>query len=419
MATRTYIGAAPKIAGVQNYLLAGTWEATDVILFTMGTVTFTLVAGSTNTTTIAALMATTWNALSATAYPQFSELTASSSTGNFILTADTAGNAFTCTISTTETGGGAADAQTIDGGASSTGTVTTANSGPGDWSNAANWAEGAVPVDADAVVIDRGAFDIIDGLNQTAIELLSLDIKASFTGTIGRPKQHPSLYPEYRTDYLVIAATTINIGYGSGNGSGRIKLNCEAEAITLNVYSTGTSKEQGLPSVQFKGTNAANVVNVYNGDVGIATFSGETSTVVTLRQSGGIVNCSSGVTLTTIDKVGGTLFTDSAATTVTNAGGDATLNSGAHTTITVREGSLKYNSTGTITTLTVYAGATADFRGINKARTVTNAVVTAGATVRDPNRTVTVTNGWDLYQCGLSEVTLDIGENFTLTPSNI
>lgn len=419
MATRTFIGAAPRIAQVQDYLFAGTWESTDVINLSLGTVTLSVVAGSTTISTIIDLIVTTWNALSATNYPSFSEITASRTSNTLRLTADTAGNAFACSITTTETGGGAADAQTIDGGATSTGTSSTANSGPNDWSVAANWAEGAVPVDADDVVIDRGAVDILDGLNQTAIELTSLTIKASYTGKIGRPKTNASGYPEYRTDYLVIAATTINIGQGSGSGSGRIKLNCEAEQITMNVYSTGTSAEQGLPSLQWKGTHASNVVNVYNGDVGIATFSGETATVATLRQAGGVVRCTAGVTLTTVDKTGGTIFTDSACTTFTNGGGDATLNGGAHTTLHVREGTVRYDSTGTLTTLNVYGGGTVTFDGINKARTVTTTTITERATLIDSARTVTWTNGIDLSQCGIEAVTLRIGENFNITPGAI
>ena len=74
------------------------------------------VAGSTTITTIIDTLVTAWNALSSTAYPEFAEITASRSSSSLVLTMDStnAGRPFTCTVSTTETGGGAADSQTID-----------------------------------------------------------------------------------------------------------------------------------------------------------------------------------------------------------------------------------------------------------------------------------------------------------------
>jgi hypothetical protein len=420
MATRTWIGSAQLAAQVTSWALAGTWEATDVIIFTIGTRSFSLVAGSTNTTTIAALMASTWNALNATNYLEFSAMTASSNTATFTLTGDTAGVPFTVTISTTETGGGAADAQTIDGSTSSAGVDSTACSSPNHWSLAANWAEGAVPVNSDDVVIDRGSVSIKYGLAQSAVTLTSLTVTNNFTGDIGLPTRNSIGYEEYRATQLAISATTMNIGTQGGRGSGRLKINNGSVATTVNVYNTGTPSEQGLAAFLWKGTNASNVLNVFGGSVGVATFSGETAVIATLRQTAGQSTCTAGTTLTTIDKTGGTLTIESAATTITNGGGDITINgTGAVTTINAREGTVNYNSTGTVTNLNVYDGGGASFNAINKARTVTNCQVTSGGTLTDSNKTVTWTNGIDLYQCGLGAVQLDVGEHLTLSTSAI
>ena len=94
-------------------------------------------------------------ALNASTITEFAEVTWSRSTSTLIGTADTAGKPFTATMSTTETGGGAADSQTIDGGASSAGTSTTACSGPNFWNVAGNWSGGAVPVNSDDVIIEN------------------------------------------------------------------------------------------------------------------------------------------------------------------------------------------------------------------------------------------------------------------------
>ncbi len=50
MATKRWIGAAPKVAQVQAYVIDGTWENNDIIYFTIGNVRVSLVSGSTNTT---------------------------------------------------------------------------------------------------------------------------------------------------------------------------------------------------------------------------------------------------------------------------------------------------------------------------------------------------------------------------------
>lgn len=418
MATRTWIGSAQKAAQVTAYVFGGTWESSDVINVTIGTRTYSTTAGSTTTATVVSNLAAALTALTQANYPEFYEQTYSANSSTLTITARTAGVPFTITITTTETGGGAADSQTIDGGASSTGTDSTACSSPNHWSIASNWLEGVVPTSSDTVNIERGSVDILYGLDQNSVTLTALNVMNTYTGKIGLPTRNTAGYEEYRETQLKISATTVNIGQRDGRGSGRIKLNVGSVQTQVNVYATGTPEEQGLPSLLWKGTNASNVVNVFGGSVGVALFSGETAVIDTLRQTGGDLLCSSGVTLTTIDKVGGTLRIESAATTITNGGGDITIDgSGAVTTINAREGTVNYNSTGTITTLNIYDGGAVSFNAINKARTVTNCTLTSGGSLTDSNKTVTWSNGVQLYQCGISAVSLDMGEQMTLTRS--
>ena len=93
--------------------------------------------------------------------------------------------------------------------------------------------------------------------------------------------------------------------------------------------------------------------------------------------------------------------------------GDATV-----TTLTVAGGTCYYKSSGTITTLDVQRG-TADFRGSPQSRTVTNATINRGATIRDPFGTVTWTNGVDCVECSPTTCTLDLVHNRTWTPTAI
>lgn len=421
MSVRTWKGQLAGVAQVTEYVFGGTWESSDVVIVTIGGKSVSITAGSTTLTTVIDNVVTAWNALDEAIYPEFAEITASRSGNNLRLTADTEGIPFACTVSTTETGGGGADSQTVDGSTTSAGNDTTACAGPNFWSLAGNWAEGAVPVDGDDVTIDStyGNIDILYGLSQSSVELTSLTIMASYRGKIGLPATNAAGYVEYRTQELTIGAATLTIGQGYGPGSSRIKLNCEAELTDLVVFASAKSAELDKAAVQWRGTNASNTARIYGGDVGIALGAGHTAAVATLYQAGGVVHCGSGVTLTTIEKVGGTLFTLSAATTVNSYGGETTLGSGAHTTVNCRGGTVFYESTGTITNLNTYGPGITDFDRVNKARTVTNCVVTTGYTLNDKSKTVTFTNGIDFSNCSPSDGRLNIGQHQTLTPSAI
>lgn len=396
MADRTWIGNAAKTTEVQNIALGGTWEADDVVIFTFANgKSLSVTTGSTVAATIATTLANAWNALTAAnGYPEFAEITASTNSDNLILTMDTAGRPFTVTATTTEAGGGAADAQTL------TPTTTTAATGPNHWDNAANWSGATLPVDGDNVYIDNSSVDILYGLAQSAIEPALLRITQRYTGKIGLPTLSPAsasttstAYTEYRDQFLVIGPAILDVGTGgTGNGSPRLKIDCGTDQTVLNVYGTGTSVEPSLPTLQWKGTHASNVANIHGGSVGIAATPGEAATVATLRQTGGTCVVGAGATLTTISKAGGTLTTESNVTTYTSEDGITSHLAGTVTTLTVSGGTVNYDSTGTITTLTINNDGNANFDRKNQARTVTNCTVNDSGSIIDSFDTVTFTN---------------------------
>lgn len=443
MSTRRWLGTAPKIAQVRNFLLNGTWEADDIIIFTIGTKSYSMAAGSTNTTTIAALMATTWNALSATSYPEFAEMTASSSTGNFILTADTAGRPFTVTISSTEANGGASDAQTIDSVASpttSTGTQTTANSGPNDVGVAANWSGTTLPVDADDIVFDTGSVDALYNLDQNAVSPATITILPGYKGKIGLPTINSDSagnpYYEYRETYLCYGnagdaqACVVTIR----GGAGRVKINNGTAQATWNVVSEAQTVENGIPAVLLKCTHASTALNVNKGDVGVAFYGGETSTLVTVnvgytsnKDGDSTVYLGSGVTLTapTITQTGGTMQVNSAITgaSVVNLYAGTYYQNGTGgiaAGLTVAGGHCVYNSTGTLGGAPIVSnGGILDFSQDLRAKTVTNAVDVfgKGSSILDPNKSVG-TLVVDLDQIRNAD-DLDIGLNIRLTRGTV
>jgi hypothetical protein len=409
MATRRWRGTAEAVAQVSTVQITAYDSATTYIL-TVNNKTVS-VPGNTDVNTTASDLADAWNA---STEPEFAEVTASVSTDTVTLTGDTAGLPFTATSS-------------VSGGTGTIGSVTesTAATGPNHWNDAANWDGGAVPVNSDDVWVETSEVPIKYGLDQSGVTLASLHIPASFAGDgIGLPElneEGSASYREYRDTHLQISATVLDIGDGPGPGCGRLKIDTGSNACTATIHSTGTSLEADLETLQYLGAHASNVCNAYGGDIAIAGYGGETSTIPTLRLRGNAnVRCGSGVTLTTVEQFSGTLEINSAFTTLTMSGGTCLVaGSGVPATITVDAGLLLYQTTGTLSTaMTVGSGGVVDCRGNLASKTITPTInLYSGASWIDSNAVVTYTAGFTLNRCRLAEVNLDLGDNRTLTVS--
>jgi hypothetical protein len=261
-------------------------------------------------------------------------------------------------------------------------------------------------------------------MSSSAVTVSLLEIRATFTGTIGLPllNEDATEYPEYRARALAIGATALNVGDGDGQGSGRLLLDTGTAQTTLTVRQTGSPLDTDIEAVVWKGTHASNVVNVYSGSIAAAGFAGEAATILTLRvgyetsqDSDAQVRLGAGCTLATITQTGGEIQVNSAVTTHTKHGGSAVYRgAGAVTTITNNTGLIDYRSSGTVTTYVGAGGSSLEMTRDLRARTFTTTTVLAGASVLDPGATVTWTNGIALSRCRLSDVTIDVGFNRTL-----
>jgi hypothetical protein len=422
-----WIGGAAAVAQQQTWVLSDTWEANDVIRVTVGQKVYDFTAGSTTIATIVTTLVAAYNALDSDDYPEFAEMTAEvgASSATFKLTADEAGVPFTATLTPLESDLSGSGTQLIEGGLiATTGTALVASAGPNDWSTAKNWSGGAVP-GADSVYFENSDDDVKYGLAQSGVTLALLELRASFTGTIGLPLQNADAteYPEYRARHLAISATILNVGDGPGDGSGRLLINVGTNACTLTVYGTGGGPDEDQEALQWKGTHAANVVNVLAGEVAIAGFATETAVVATMRlgyedsqDSDAVVRCGAGVTLTTITMNGGVLEINSAFTTLTkHAGSLTTLGGGAITTLNHHAGSWDFRSTGTVTTYIGGPGSTLSRTGEPRAVTITTTTLHAGATLADDGGVIVFTNGIVLSRCTLADVGLSLGWNRTVS----
>lgn len=413
MASNVFLGgASATTAQVDTLTVGGTVESNDVFSITMtgadgSTSTLDVVAGS---TTIATVCTTIANAFNASTNALFTPITAVAGATTVTLTADVAGVPFKCTVTTTENGGGAADAQTF------VRTATIANSHSEDWGTAANWLTGVVPVSTDSVLLDgRAANNITRGLYwQDGVALASLTIRDSFTkslGAVGGTK-------------LRIGATNVTIGESASDGSSG------AGSSLVNLYITGATavrvrKARGsgtsnLPATQIKLDNNASTVTVDEGSVGIGTdVYGETVTMNALTVlGGGRVEIGEGVTFSgsgpAINQTAGTIVQRCSVATINqDAGVLETAGAAAISSKANVAGTLVANGTGTIADVEVKGGGTLDLSRSTLARTVSAATVAGPgskvlANCGIPLR-ITFTTGIDFVD-GASTTQADMGD---------
>jgi hypothetical protein len=80
-------------------------------------------------------------------------------------------------------------AVTVTGSATTTVVTTTASAGPNDWNTTKNWDTNAKPVSGDDVVFADSPHDVYYGLDQSAVDLNTLRVASTYTGTIGQPSK--------------------------------------------------------------------------------------------------------------------------------------------------------------------------------------------------------------------------------------
>ncbi len=427
MTTHYWQGGADAVAQVTTATPGGS-IGTNTFTLTVGGTAISYTATSGNTATeVAEGLRDAWNG---STHPYFAAVTAAASSGVVTLTADIAGVPFV--VSGSATGAGSLSMAT-----------PTASAGPNDWSTAGNWSTGSVPTTGDIVHLNNNAAALLWGLNQSAVTLSALHIAHTFTGVVGLPLDRftvdpdssDSSKPEYRTSYLRVGATQVNIGAQAdqegATGASRLKLDTGSGQTQLNVLaSSSSSADAGLPALRWKGTHAGNVVNVTRGQIALAGDTpGETATLSELNvgQQGDVANdalvtVGSGVTVTTVRQAGGVLYQLAGATTLWQSAGTChVIGSGALTTARIA-GIAYLGSTGAIGTLTVVGGGQADFSRDPRARTVTNCALHRGATLNLDNGfplSITLTNGIELQQCQLTDVTLHTGSHVKLSLASI
>lgn len=420
MAQRTWQGDATAVAQVHDYTPANV-EIGDVFKIDLSNdagesheISYTATAATVQDV-VEGLKAAADSASTAGNSP-WDDVTATEDDTKLTLTADTAGVPFYAT--TTATDGGGTDTQTLSE------STDTASAGPNDWNTAENWTGATVPVSADDVDFDGaiGTADVLYGLDQSAVSLASFIISKNYDGKIGQ--SDAALQVEGATTGCAIGRP------GSGDnerGSTRVNIDFTGgtNATDVVVHATrDTSADSGFPACRLVLGNSSSTLRVLSGDVGLGVSTpGETTNADELNVVGGSCFVGTGATIgTRITVAGGSLINLGAASpeTIITSGTYSAFGSAAHTTLEVRGGRCDYRSDGTITTLDVSGEWSTE--GDPRPKTVTNATLRSGGSIRANTGnplSVTWTNGIDLDQTGLADVTVDLGSDLTITPSAI
>jgi hypothetical protein len=278
----------------------------------------------------------------------------------------------------------------------------------------------------DDVYLDSSAAALTIGLDQSTVGLLSsLNITPGFSGSIGLPFQNSNGYFEYRETYLKIKAALVSINgtnmtsqTGSDTQTVTFNLDLLTGASAVTVLSLGNA----TPGLSLRGS-AITSLNIQQGIANVATNAGESSSITTiLVGSQGnpatdvTLTLGSGVTLSTITADGGALTIQSNVTTLTQQDGTILLlGSVSITTLTSEKGTIDNRAAGTIASGTLGADAIYQDEEVPLTKTITNLTMEAGSQFLNPFGNTVVTNGIKLDNCELSEVTIILPPNKTIS----
>ncbi len=405
MAKNKWLGSASAVAQVDTYTPGGTIEADDIFILTItgfdgSTEVVQAAAGGTTPTAVVTALKAAW-AVAKAVSGSLAEFITATGTTTLILTAENAGTAFQITQTTTEAGGGAADDQTFAKAS------TTANTGPNNWDDANNWSAGTIPgaTASEDTWVENSTVDILYGLDQSgaAQTLTSLHFARTYAGLVGWNGATGLI-----GDYLQVKASEVQIGehfsQARANGSARIKLNVGIVESDISVLYMAASTDSPKPACRLLMNNAAtDIIEIKKGSVGIASETGETSTLNDIRISfdtsqntDAELQLGEGVTLNLLVCDGGNTIsrttTDLSSETATvNAGSLVFDGSSALGTLNVSGGSVEPISTGDITALNITAGI-CDFTTSSEPRTVTTLKLDGPGVLEYDPAIVTLTN---------------------------
>ncbi len=279
------------------------------------------------------------------------------------------------------------------------------------------------PGDGEIPVIQSHITNNITGADTTAAQFRGFIVEEGSTITIG------SLGTSLQMDLKDVA--TYYEALLGGTGVSYLDIDNYHE---INVMAAAASPGTGLWGLNLLGAHDADdtggrgTINIYassNQSIGIGAEPAgdmEVNKIVAISGNvtvGAAVTENDDSTAPDIDIQGADVTTKCALGTVVKTAGTWTHEDGIVATYYGSDGTTNYNSDGTLTN--GYGSGGDIFTLANNPDTVTisNYELREGASYLDPYKKGTLTNGIDLNRCTIQEVTLDLGNHITVTPSAI
>ncbi len=257
-------------------------------------------------------------------------------------------------------------------------------SGPNYWDAATNWSAGTAPATDEIAVVENSDVPIKYGLDNPTISPEAIQVKASYTGSIGLPDWNPLGYYEYRPTALRIGVDgtgsntwmDVEIGEGEGVGCSLFRIDTGDKETRFRVEHTGDSSDNVSPVVQIvndsSSTAAASILDLYRGSVGVGYIEDEAASFATIQQAhrGNIESDTSlhigdRCVLGTLVKTGGTALVSTGlpsttVTSITNEAGDLEIiGEGDLSALIIKGGDVVSKTTGVIGGYGAITGITA------------------------------------------------------------
>ena len=288
-----------------------------------------------------------------------------------------------------------------------------------DPTTAASWSLGTAPADGEHGVVPAdvdesnaiGAGDISPGGTGTGTRLASLTIEEGYDLTVGDPDA-----ADMDDKYLVVDAESVTLG-----GTGESYLECY-HADRILVVKAGSAAGDGQQMLYLRGDGNSRLdIQASSGQkIGLAGLPGEAAEFAEIHITGGDVYIGPGVSVSgSLNVYGGVVENAADVATINVLGGVLDNLGDCSTALIVRGGTAYYRGIGTTAAVTVAADGSLDLSLDSRSRTFTNTTLYQGATFRDPWTSVAYTNDLQLNQCGISDVTLELGDHIELTPVKI
>ena len=285
---------------------------------------------------------------------------------------------------------------------------------PNKWSVAVNWEPSGIPANSDVVTIPAGSPAILDGLDQSGVQLDGFIVEEGFTSAIGT--EITQLKIKLKVDDFLFA----------GTGTSTIEVSVAVISdVSPRVTQCGLGSV-GVPGLELSGNAFDAIAFAGSGSLGVGTRPGDNVTRVediSVSGNGSVVvgpgvEAAAGDPNITVSGAGATVTVDCDVNDVHALRGTYRQRDGKWLTAYIHEATAFSPGDGIYGTTEVDTNGKLYNNENNNVRTFTTVTITDGGTWMDPAGTGGYSNPVQ-FPTGMGRCTIDFGRKKKLTVANI